>query len=191
MLGEILGLGGALLGRQWAKSDASKMRNWTEDMRATAHQVEVEDLKKAGLNPVLSANAGAPMGAASAPRDVDIAGSMQKMAEARNADAIATQNEVAAKMARDKLAFYNKNPQAKDVVQGASIAQDSGLPPWMGGMLDIGTKIWDKLTEQREKSLKRINQKPNKTKTKTTINNFGPSQERGIPQLWGFPQKVE
>lgn len=39
--------------------EAEKARNWQTEMSNTSHQREVEDLKKAGLNPVLSANSGA------------------------------------------------------------------------------------------------------------------------------------
>lgn len=40
-------------------SEAQKERDWSEYMSNTSHQREVEDLIKAGLNPVLSANYGA------------------------------------------------------------------------------------------------------------------------------------
>lgn len=47
----------------WAKEDASIDRAWQREMSSSAHQREVEDLRKAGLNPILSAGgAGAPAG---------------------------------------------------------------------------------------------------------------------------------
>lgn len=41
------------------REEAQKSRDWSEKMSKTSHQMEVEDLKRAGLNPVLSANGGA------------------------------------------------------------------------------------------------------------------------------------
>ena len=44
----------AELQRNWSAQEALKQRNWETEMSNTAHQREMQDLKDAGLNPVLS-----------------------------------------------------------------------------------------------------------------------------------------
>lgn len=44
---------------EFNSSEAQKERDWSKMMSDTSHQRQVEDLKRAGLNPVLSANSGA------------------------------------------------------------------------------------------------------------------------------------
>lgn len=44
--------------RKYNADEAAKNRSWQEFMSSSAHQREIEDLKKAGLNPVLSALGG-------------------------------------------------------------------------------------------------------------------------------------
>jgi hypothetical protein len=44
--------------RKYNADEAAKNRSWQEFMSSSAHQREIEDLKKAGLNPVLSAFGG-------------------------------------------------------------------------------------------------------------------------------------
>jgi len=45
--------------RKFAREEATVSRNWSKFMSDSAHQREVNDLRTAGLNPILSANKGA------------------------------------------------------------------------------------------------------------------------------------
>lgn len=51
----ILDIGGSFLQNDWNKRASQRAMDFSERMSSTAHQREVEDLRKAGLNPILSA----------------------------------------------------------------------------------------------------------------------------------------
>lgn len=54
LVGGVLGLGSTLLGNKSAKQEAQANRDWQEEMSNTSIQRRVEDLRKAGLNPLLA-----------------------------------------------------------------------------------------------------------------------------------------
>lgn len=69
-----LGLIGGLIQNDSNQTAATTQRRWSEEMAKKMHQFEVQDLKKAGLNPILSANKGAQVNNTSAPHMEDALG---------------------------------------------------------------------------------------------------------------------
>lgn len=73
MIGAIIGgLAGGMYSDYRARKEADKNRNFQANMSNTSHVREVNDLRAAGLNPILSANAGAstPSGATAQTSDM-------------------------------------------------------------------------------------------------------------------------
>lgn len=58
IIGAAAGIGGGLFGNYLNSREMRKQREWMERMSNSAHQREVEDLRNAGLNPILSATGG-------------------------------------------------------------------------------------------------------------------------------------
>ena len=82
-------IGAALIGAASAKStnkaaaqQAETSRLFTKEQLQNRHQWEVEDLRKAGLNPVLSANSGAAVGGSAQAPVINPADGMAKAVEA-------------------------------------------------------------------------------------------------------------
>lgn len=83
IIGAAANIYGTVMGNKWGRDAANTSMEWQEHMSNTAHQREVKDLQKAGLNPLLSVNSGASTGSGGmsnpqAPQ-IDMPGIMQAM----------------------------------------------------------------------------------------------------------------
>lgn len=155
--GGLFGLGEKFLEREWAKEDASKTRNWMEKLRATQHQVEVGDLRKAGLNPVLSAGGtGAGVAGSVMERPTQTSGSMIKglesMANIKNINGIAEQNKAQGQLDKWMIQYLKKNPQLVDMVVGGRLSTNAGVPGWLGVPIEKIKDFFKYLTENKASS---------------------------------------
>lgn len=150
-LGAAAGPLGSVVSGLFADKAARDNRSFQEKLSNTAHQREVNDLRLAGLNPILSAGGrGASTPSGSVAQIPDVGKSLssafsnytqrkQANAVVKNTEAVARSTEVAAILDEFMLEHINTNPSAKSAVIGGMIGQKAGVRGPLGAVIGLGT----------------------------------------------------
>ena len=133
MFGEIIATAGSIIGgnkaNKAAKNLAREQMRFQERMARNAHQYEVEDLRKAGLNPILSAGGGGaatPSGATAPVLDVVSPAISSAMAARRNNAEIENMREQNA-LLKDQQAKTTADTKLSDALAISAKAEASSL----------------------------------------------------------------
>jgi len=175
----LLGLGEGIAGgifsavsqaaqNKWAEAQAQKQMDFQERMSSSAHQREVKDLLAAGLNPMLSVNAGesTPGGAMATGQSPGVVGMSSAVDIARlNLERAQTAADIGLKSAQARLARSNADIRAP-FAGAASDAKTlmERLKDWIGGQVSIreavpvraesGGARWDRIAAEAVKAAK-------------------------------------
>lgn len=134
-------IGGGLVSGAFNAAESAKARHWQEKMYDQRHQREVNDLRAAGLNPILSAGA-SPGGVGGAPSATmpDLGGAVGEGIST----ALAVKNakadlDIKAKESHNRQLdveakqrmydWLDKNPQWKDMYYAGMLAHGAGMNP--------------------------------------------------------------
>ena len=94
LLGAALGAAGGIGQSAWSAAEAAKQRRWQRRMRQTAYQDTMQDMVKAGLNPILAYQRGpSGIGSGATANIANLGGAMAAGAQAGSAKALKKKQE--------------------------------------------------------------------------------------------------
>lgn len=139
----IAGIASSAIGALAGHSEAATNRAFQRDLSNTAHQREVQDLIKAGLNPILSAGgrgASTPSGATATIGDLTHGVSSALQAKlvkenVRSASASADIQSVDAELSKGMMKWLNSHPAVKETVYTSLLSKKASGMSWVGTTL--------------------------------------------------------
>lgn len=167
----VAGPAGGVISGLFADKAARDNRGFQEKMSNTAHQREVDDLRRAGLNPILSAGgrgASTPSGAtAQVPDFGSIANSAMsvrtayKQAEAniRSTVATARDKEIDNIISEDALRTYESDPTVRQAVIGGNLGRRAGVPGPLGAVMGGSSSALKRWFKANKNVIKQGNEK--------------------------------
>ena len=160
-----------------AKRAEQRARDWQREMAHSAHQLEVFDLKQAGLNPILSAGGKGANIPGAMQANLPQQGGPEVGAAINSANALEDlkQNRIRTAYALGGKSVYDTNPEAKAAIDGANMANQNGLSPTAGAAFNSAVDVFKRTGDDRKK------EKPNVVPERNS--------DRGLIQLHG-PQII-
>lgn len=181
-----LSLTGSMLSSAFNAQQASKNRAFQREMSNTAHQREVEDLRKAGLNPILSANHG---GSSSPPGSAAQAANQNVVGDSLQGARAAAENKVMnAQAYQATSAGALSEAQTNDINQTQS-SRINNLIAENARLLEVGKLT----TEQKREVIQHIELlKAQKRLTDAqTLSSAADSEKKQVQgKLWSIPNKI-
>ena len=145
--------GGGIYGVAEARRNA-RNHDWTLEMSQTAHQREVADLRKAGLNPILSAGGkGAAIGPGATAQTPDLASAMggavnsavavqRAKADVKQVNTETDRRAIDLALEKGALDAYNKDQTVRDAANAAMLAQKTGVSPNAAALAGGAESAW-------------------------------------------------
>lgn len=160
------GIGSSMISAAAAKEMQKRQIEWERERAKSAHQWEVEDLKAAGLNPILSAGgSGAVTSGISAPQ-VDTSG-IRDVGEALSTSAELKKTEKETETQTETAENIKKDTELKEIQKG-EVEATTALKMAEKGLISEKTA-----TEKVNRALKKAQEANVQAETKATISKLG------------------